>query len=133
MTKNEVNNKIEVNTVIDDMSIDINFQDKCCILGNESGTGKTYVLKILNLELAGKREFKYINFMNYYSNLTFEFHDVWILDNCDLYLTNDDLKKIVANSNIVIACVRNYDTLTGIECHRYGVEFKNGSLRTFRR
>ena len=112
----------------------IDFEGKINLLEDNSGTGKTFLCTALRSYLADKgipclainsKIFQHLDFQN----LILDGKEVIILDNADLYLTDELLERLKKSTAIVIIAL--HDSLQfnfGKETIRYFCEYKNSTV-----
>lgn len=114
------------------------FTDNINILFDDSGTGKTYLIGLLQ----GYCYENNINVCFFDSNasdyteesiiLNLKGRDMVLFDNGDLYLTDKILNYCRENNILVIVSLKNIVRLNTLDAGLYVVKYGNGVLRTAR-
>lgn len=122
---------INIHEKVGNVQVDIDIEDKVCLLPDDSGAGKTFLMTVIN-QILGSVEAPYINVWSYYPVVTtvddIQFAKVFLLDNADLYLTNKLLAKFANKCEHVITAIRNYAILGGVDYMLYDVFFEDNKL-----
>ena len=120
------------------LNIKVNISDRIAVFFDDSATGKTYLFSILRKKLI--MEGKKVIFVNSESMRTKDGSDiilnsdVVILDNADLYLTDELFERIMKCRALVLLSVKSIrHILRSDEIGYYRVKFGNDVLTTVRR
>lgn len=132
MRKDEsLNVKMDFNGI----DIEVNFNPGTHILEGHSGTGKSLLLEAINLFcLNNNKTCRYLNFNNRHNTketiLTIcGRSEVVLLDNADLYLTDEILRELKAENRFIIISVKDTAELDISEDNFYEVQYQNQKLR----
>lgn len=121
------------------LKVNLKFDDKLCVLTGNSGTGKTYVLNILE-SCAMNQGITHRAIDNRSENDSPDMiaqlckgKDLVLLDNADLYLTEELLKRICSNAKQVIVSIHYaYCTLAIKDRGIYGIKFTGDTLTSIK-
>lgn len=125
---------LSVNEQYNGIFIQVNIDSRLNILVGNSGTGKTLLLSALDLYClnnniscrlcnyndASLNEDQLINICSY--------ADVLLLDNADLYLTNDILMHLLNISKIIVISMEDISNIDTNEAEQYLVDYNNTKL-----
>lgn len=94
-----------------EVTVDVVFKDHICFLSGDSGSGKTFLLRVLESYLS-RKNISYCLF-NYSSmaavnGFDFDSVDVVMLDNADLYMNRDIYMKAKKSHALVLICMHSY-------------------------
>lgn len=94
-----------------EVTVDVEFKDHICFLNGDSGSGKTFLLRVLESYLS-RKNISYCLF-NYSSmaavnGFGFDSVDVVMLDNADLYMNRDIYMKAKKSHALVLICMHSY-------------------------
>lgn len=117
------------------IDIEVNFNPGTHILEGHSGTGKSLLLEAINLFcLNVDKSCVYLNFNNRHNTekviLTLcKGKEVVLLDNADLYLTDEILRELKAENRFIIISVKDTAELDISEDNFYEVQYQNQKIR----
>ena len=94
-----------------EVTVDAEFKDHICFLNGDSGSGNTFLLRVLESYLS-RKNISYCLF-NYSSmaavnGFDFDSVDVVMLDNADLYMNRDIYMKAKKSHALVLICMHSY-------------------------
>ena len=110
----------------------VNLEDNICYLLGDSGTGKTFIFSIIDY-YCSINQIKCVN-VNYAIASAMgkdlisicNRHDIVILDDADLYITNDILKQIKAKH--ILVGIKSQFGLTKADAGLYRVKYTEDSI-----
>ncbi len=126
--------KLSVNEQYNGININVFFDSKLNILVGNSGTGKTLLMSALDLYcLNNNIKCRLCNYND--ANLSKEQimtvckgSDVLLLDNSDLYVDDELLKKLLGTSKIIIMSMKDTSGIDTDQSEQYLVEYNDLSL-----
>lgn len=131
-------NRLKASFKVNTTQFDIDFTDKICVLYDNSGTGKTYLLTVLR-DYAVRMKLKFCSFNYEAENISeqdiiniVKDKELVLFDNADLYLTNNILKICKDNSITTIISLKDVVSYDLKESGYYRVIYKDGHLVTKR-
>lgn len=123
--------KLNVSIVYNGVSVDVEFNNKSNMLSGNSGTGKTFLMQAIDLYCINNNiKSLYIDYK--FQGLDIEQlksicmkSDVILLDNADLYVTNELIEWLSKNNKITIVCMKDTSDIN-MECiSSYIVNYMN--------
>ena len=93
------------------VTIDAEFKDHICFLSGDSGSGKSFLLRVFESYLSGKSiSYCLFNYSSMVAVRGFDFDsvDVVMLDNVDLYMNRDIYMKAKKSHALVLICMHSY-------------------------
>lgn len=131
-------NNLDIKTKYNGIDVECSFNNKLNILRGSSGSGKSLLLtaidfyctfnkiscRLCNYDIAGLRPDTIISIC--------EDVEVVLLDNADLYLTEDILKAILKTAKFVIMSIKNTDGISIDGASEYLVEHKDLHVKTIK-
>ena len=93
------------------VTIDAEFKDHICFLSGDSGSGKSFLLRVFESYLSGKSiSYCLFNYSSMVAVRGFDFDsvDVVMLDNADLYMNRDIYMKAKKSHALVLICMHSY-------------------------
>ncbi|MDO5150613.1 MAG: hypothetical protein Q4D76_14680 [Oscillospiraceae bacterium] len=134
--------KMRINWVYNglvDITLDINLDDTVAILLDDSGTGKTFMFKVLSsycvINQIRCEKFDYSDEhrnLEYFRN-TIGDAEIVLMDNADLYMTQELLDYLKNSGKQVIISIKHIEKFTSCEgCGFYTVDYDGKSLKTVR-
>lgn len=125
-----------LNVKINYSGVDINakFTNKINMLSGYSGTGKTFLMEAVELYCLNNQirrsycDFRCMNLSDYQIKTLCENAEVVILDNADLYLTNDIMKWLKENKKFLIICMKKTSKIDMRGITEYLVRYENRKL-----
>lgn len=128
-------NNMKIDMMYNGISIKVNIDNELNILAGNSGTGKTLLMKAVQLHCL-KNKIKHIYCDSDCISLSEEQiasicsdKEVVLLDNADLYLNNELLTKIRSNiDKTIIICMKDTSELNIHTASEYIVKYKDKSL-----
>lgn len=125
-------NTLNVNINYNGIKIEAEFLNKINIFNGYSGTGKTLLMKATELYcMNNKISCRYCDYrcqdleedqiINYCKNA-----EVILLDNADLYLTNDLLEKL--KDKFIVICMKDTSVIDMLDTTEYIVHYENQKL-----
>ena len=123
--------KLSVNEQYNGININVFFDSKLNILVGNSGTGKTLLMSALDLYcLNNNIKCRLCNYND--ANLSKEQimtvckgSDVLLLDNSDLYVDDELLKKLLGTSKIIIMSMKDTSGIDTDQSEQYLVEYND--------
>ena len=118
----------------------VDFEDNVAIIKDNSGTGKTFLFKIIASHCA-VNHIKYTLFNYNHKDVSLSTFkqgvsdaDVVIMDNADLYMTPELFEYLKKCGKQVILSIKQLHNLTTYEnCGFYKVKYVNNALKTVRK
>lgn len=93
------------------VTIDAEFKDYICFLSGDSGSGKSFLLRVFESYLSRKNiSYCLFNYSSMVAVRGFDFDsvDVVMLDNADLYMNRDIYMKAKKSHALVLICMHSY-------------------------
>ena len=93
------------------VTIDAEFKDNICFLSGDSGSGKSFLLRVFESYLSRKNiSYCLFNYSSMVAVRGFDFDsvDVVMLDNADLYMNRDIYMKAKKSHALVLICMHSY-------------------------
>ena len=93
------------------VTIDAEFKDHICFLSGDSGSGKSFLLRVFESYLSRKNiSYCLFNYSSMVAVSGFDFDsvDVVMLDNADLYMNRDIYMKAKKSHALVLICMHSY-------------------------
>lgn len=130
--------ELSLNANVGGILLDVDFQDQFCYLSNASGTGKSFLFRLLR-RYYKERDLTVIH-VNYETEtstadilLDYCKHaDVVLLDNADLYLTREMVKRLRKLDIQVVICMKNIREVYESDFVLYDVVYNDNVLRVTR-
>lgn len=128
---------MEINTQIFPIQIHANFTDKVCILFGDSGEGKTFFFTALHdycdLNEVKLTHFSSMNMSDTDSMLQYAAgSDLIILDNADLYMSNELLKGFLKTSKLILISLKDLSRVGSISYGVYDTVYEGERLEVMR-
>lgn len=128
---------MEINTQILPIRIHANLTDKVCILFGDSGEGKTFFFTALhdycNLNNIKLTHFSSMNMGNANSMLQYAASsDIIILDNADLYISDELLKGFLKTSKLILISIKDLSKIGSINYGIYDTMYEGERLEVIR-
>lgn len=129
----------ELKKRINGINFDVSFNDKVNLIRGNSGTGKTFLFRVISDYCVNNRipcayvDYKIISnsdkdfILNYCKN-----KDIIILDNADLYLDNILLKMLKSLRGTIVLSKKSSYGLDSIDMNLYTVSYDGKDLKTKR-
>jgi len=125
---------ININDSIGGITLNVHFQEKFCYLDNASGTGKSFLFRLLRRYY--KEQDLVVIHVNYETETSTEstlmdyckHADVVLLDNADLYLTRHIIQKFRELDIQVIICMKNIRQVYSSDFVLYDVIYEGNTL-----
>lgn len=125
-----------LNKVLNGVHFDVCFEDKFCVLPSDSGVGKTFLMQSLYGD-ADEGTMLYVSFLSY--ELLFNAIDnisnynLVLLDNADLYLSDELLLKFRDRCNHIVISARNFLDFGISDYKWYDLDFHDNALKCRRK
>ncbi len=132
--------RIDIEKRIGDLNISIHLDSRVCVFSGNSGSGKTYSIKIIKgyartcgikcieINCGIGTDISAEDIISICKN-----KEIILLDNADLYLTSEILKSISKEDNLIVVCIQNTFCTMGIKGRAlYDIEFDSNSLKTIK-
>ena len=125
--------KIDFN--YDSINVQADLIDNICVFCDKSGTGKTFLFSILECYFEYE-DIKYcsFNYLNYRAleNYDFSGAEVVILDNADLYMSEELFNRLEKSNKLEVMSIRSIGMLEMKNMGFYKICYKDDKIRAVR-
>lgn len=131
--------KLDVKIVYSGVTVNVEFKDKLNLLSGYSGTGKTFLMQAIELYCLNEKincvycDFRYMNFEAEQIKVMCKNAEVVLLDNADLYLTDEILSWLREQGKMLIICMKDTSGIDMENMYEYIVRYqaKNITIEEF--